>query len=145
MPKSNEDVLSGALNEATGRTQQLLEKSVRLVQELGEIAQGNAEALTVSSKAAATGLQSLSREAAELSRQNFEAASVALKSITSVKTPADFFQLQAEFVRSAFGNLVAQSSKFGDSLVEIGGQVATPLANRYVAAAERVKVATLEQ
>ena len=145
MTKSKEDVITGVLNEATGRTQQLLEKSVRLVQELGDIAQGNAEAIVVSSKAAASGFQALGADATECGRKNFEAASLALKSVTSVKTPVDFFQIQAELARSVFGNLVAQSSKFSDSIVELGGQVATPLANRYVAAAERVKVATLEQ
>ena len=143
MSKSNTDVFS-ALTETQGRAQQAVDKSARLFQELSEIARDNAEALAVSSKAAAAAFESLGREAAAFGQKNFEDATAAMKSLTSVKSPTELIQLQGEIVRSAFDNLFSQSSKIGDTLIELSGAIATPLADRYVAAVDRVKVATLQ-
>jgi phasin family protein len=132
------------LTQSHGRAQQAVDKGTRLLQELTEIARDNAEALAVSSKAAAVGFESLGREAAAFGQKNFEDATAAMKSLTTVRNPAELFQLQGEFVRSAFDRLLTQSTKIGDSLIELSGQIATPLADRYVAAVDRVKVATLQ-
>jgi hypothetical protein len=144
MTKSKENVVAGVLGQAQGRAQQAMDKGNRLVHELSEIARGNAEALVTSSKTAASGLETLGRTAAEYGQKNFNDATAAFKSLTTVKTPGDLFQVQAELVRSTFDNLFAQSSKLSDSLIELSGAIAAPLADRYVAAVERVKTATLD-
>ena len=135
----------GALSEASGRTKQALEKGAFLVRELTELSQGNAEALTVSSKAAAAGLESLGRETAEIARRNYEEASAMLQSSSTAKSPVELLQLQSEYARSAFGSFLALSTKFSESMAQLGTQIAEPLASRCVAAAERVKNATLQQ
>jgi hypothetical protein len=145
MTNSKDNVITGVLGQAQDRAQQAVEKGNRLVHELSEITRGNAEAIAVSSKLAATGLESLGREAAEYGRKNFADASAAFQSLTAVRSPTDLFKLQSELVRSTFDTLLKQSSTLGDHLVELSGQIATPLADRYVAAVERVKTATLEK
>jgi phasin family protein len=143
MVKSNTDVFS-VLTQSQGRAQQAVDKGARLLQELTEIARDNAEALAVSSKAAAAGFESLGREAAAFGQKNFEDTTAAMKSLTTVSNPTELFQLQSEFVRAMFDSLLSQSNRIGDTLIELGGQIATPLADRYVAAVDRVKVATLQ-
>ena len=143
MSKSNTDMFN-VLTETQGRAQQVADKSARLLQELTDIARDNAEALAVSSKAAAAGFESLGREAAAFGQKNFEDATAAMKSLTAVRSPAELFQLQGEFVRSVFDSMLTQSNRIGDTLIELGGQIATPLAERYVATVDRVKVATLQ-
>ena len=143
MSKSNTDMFN-VLTETQGRAQQVADKGARLLQELAEIARDNAEALAVSSRAAAAGFESLGREAAAFGQKNFENTTAAMKSLTAVRSPTELLQLQGEFVRSMFDSLLAQSNRIGDSLIELGGQIATPLADRYVATVDRVKVATLQ-
>lgn len=145
MTKSKENVITGVLGQAQGRAQEAVEKGNRLVQELSDIARGNAEALVTSSKTAASGLETLGRTAAEYGQKNFTDATAAFKSMTTVKSPVELFQLQGELVRSTFDTLFAQSSQLSDSLIELSGAIAAPLADRYVAAVERVKTAALEK
>jgi hypothetical protein len=140
----NVELLSDAFNTVNGRAKQTFEKSTRLVQEMTDLAKGNVEAIMTSSKLATTNLETLGREAAEYGRRHFEEASAAFQSITAAKSPADLLQLQSNYARSAFGSLLAQSSKFSESLTDLAGLVAAPLANRYVAAAERVKSVAFE-
>ena len=144
MADTTSDPFAGAFQEASERSQQAMERGARVIQEFGDLANGNAAALAVSSRVAAVGLQKLAQEASDYGRRNLEEASAAFKSFTTVKAPSDLFKLQGDNARSAFGNFLTLSTRFTDSLVELGGQVAEPITDRFVAAAERVKTA-LEQ
>src|SRR3546814_2327930 len=97
-----------------------------------------------SSKIAAKGVETLGQEAADYGRKSFEEASAALKSFAEVKSPTDFFKLQSDYVRSAFDNLVAESSKMSEAVIKLAGEVAEPITSRYTVAAERVKTLALK-
>src|SRR3546814_9295366 len=103
----------------------------------------NVDALFASSKIAAKGVETLGQEAADYGRTSFEEASAALKSFAEVKSPTDFFKLQSDYVRSAFDNLVAESSKMSEAVIKLAGEVAEPITSRYTVAAERVKTLAL--
>ena len=82
----------------------------------------------------------MGQDAAEYGRKHFEGATAALKSLSSVKTPSDFFKLQSDYVRSAFDSIVAETSKNTESLVKLAGEVAQPISNRVALAAEKIKI-----
>src|SRR3546814_392066 len=109
------DRFQAAVGEANERTKVAVEKSTKLFEEATELTKGNVEALVASSKIAAKGVETLGQEAADYGRKSFEEASAALKSFAEVKSPTDFFKLQSDYVRSAFDNLVAESSKMSRS------------------------------
>jgi phasin family protein len=128
----------GDVNE---RAKTTIERNTRVAEELTELGRGNVEAVVASTKVAARGFETLGQEVAEFGRKSFEDASAALKSLSEVKTPADFFRLQSEFARSQFDALVSESSKLSETVLKLAGEAAEPITNRATVAAERVRTA----
>jgi phasin family protein len=139
--KQAADRFQAVIGDVNARTQAVVERNNRIAEELTELTQGNVEALVASTKVAAKGVETIGQEVAEYSRKSFEDASAALKSFAEVKSPTDFFRLQADFVRSQFDSAVAESSKLSETVIKLAGEVAQPLTNRYSVAADRVKSA----
>ena len=128
----------GDVNE---RAKTTIERNTRVAEELTELGRGNVEAVVASTKVAARGIETLGQEVAEFGRKSFEDASAALKSLSEVKSPADFFRLQSDFARSQFDALVSESSKLSETVIKLAGEVAEPITNRATVAAERVRTA----
>ncbi len=125
--------------EWNDRTKAAVEKSTKLVEEANEFAKGNVEALVESGRIAAKGFEGLGQDAAEYGRKSFESATAAMKSFSSVKSPADFFKLQSDFFRTSFDSYVAEASKNTEALIKLASDAAQPLSNRVAVAAEKVK------
>jgi phasin family protein len=130
--------LFGEWNE---RTKAAVEKSTKLVEEANDFAKGNVEALVESGRIAAKGFEGLGQEAAEYGRKSFETATATLKSLSSVKSPTDFFKLQSDYFRGAFDAYVAEASKNTEALIKLASDAAQPLSNRVAVAAEKAKTA----
>ncbi len=133
--------VQAAFGDVNERAKTAMERNTRFAEELTELGRGNVEALVASTKIAAKGLETVGQEVAEFGRKSFEDASAALKGFADVKSPADFFRLQTEFVRSLFDNVVAESSKLSEVMIKLAGDVAEPMTNRATVAAERVRTA----
>jgi len=127
--------------EANERAKAAMEKGTKLFEEANEFSKGNIEALVESGKIAAKGLESLGQDAAEYGRKQFEGATAALKSLSTVKSPTDFFKLHSDYVRSSFDSIVAQTSKNTEAMLKLAGEVAQPISNRVALAAEKAKIA----
>lgn len=127
--------------EANERAKAAVEKGTKLFEEANEFSKGNIEAIVESGKIAAKGIETLGQDAADYSRKQFEGATAALKSLSAVKSPTDFFKLHSDYVRSAFDSVVAQTSKNTEAMLKLAGEVAQPISNRVAVAVEKVKIA----
>ena len=127
--------------EANERAKAAVEKGTKLFEEANEFSKVNVEAIVESGKIAAKGLETLGQDAADYSRKQFEGATAALKSLSAVKSPTDFFKLHSDYVRSAFDSVVAQTSKNTEAMLKLAGEVAQPISNRVAVAVEKVKIA----
>lgn len=127
--------------ELNDKAKAAVEKNTKLVGEFTDLAKGNVEALVESGKIAAKGFETLGQDAAEYSRKSFENASATLKSLSAVKSPADFFKLQSDYVRTAFDSLVAETSKNTEAFIKLAGDAAQPVSNRVAVAMEKIKTA----
>jgi phasin family protein len=127
--------------EANDRAKAAMEKSAKAFEDINEFNKGNVEALVESSKIAAKGFETLGQSAADYARKSFEGATATLKSLSSVKSPTDFFKLHSDYVRSSFDSIVAQTSKNTEAMLKLAGEVAQPISNRVALAAEKVKIA----
>ena len=123
------------------RAKAAVEKNTKLAGEFTDFAKGNVEALVESGKIAAKGFEALGQDAAEYSRKSFENATATLKSLSAVKTPADFFKLQSDYVRSVFDSVVAETSKNTEAFIKLAGDAAQPISSRVAVAVEKVKTA----
>jgi phasin family protein len=133
--------VQAAFGDVNARAKTAIERNTRFAEELTELGRGNVEALVASTKIVAKGLETIGQDVAEYGRKSFEDASAALKGFAEVKSPADFFRLQTEFVRGQFDAAVAESSKLSETMIKLAGDVAEPISNRATVAAERVRTA----
>jgi len=117
------------------------EKGAKAFEEINEFGKGNVEALVESGKIAAKGFETLGQDYADYARKQFEGTTAALKGFAAVKSPTEFFKLQADFVRGQFDSFVAESSKNTEAMLKLAGDVAKPISNRVAIAAEKIKVA----
>lgn len=129
----------GAFSEMSEKAKAGVEKSTKAVEEFGDLAKGNVEALVESGKIAAKGIETMGQDAAEYSRMTFEKATAAMKSIAQVKTPAEFFQLQSELLSSTFDAFAKETAKNSEALIKLAGDVAQPLSTRVSIVTEKVK------
>ena len=102
-------------------------KGTQAFADINEFGKGNIEAIVESSKIAAKGVEAMGQDAAEFGRRQFESATAALKSMSAVKSPTDFFKLQSDFIRSSFDSMVAQTSKNTETMLKLAGEVAQPI------------------
>lgn len=127
--------------ELNERAKTAMEKSAKMVEEMNDFAKGNVEALVESGRITAKGLETLGQDAAEFSRKSFESATAALKSLSSVKSPAEFLKLHSDFTRQLFDSYVAETSKTTEAVLKLAGDAAQPISNRVAVATEKMKTA----
>jgi phasin family protein len=131
--------LQGAFAEMSEKAKVGVEKSTKAVEELGDLAKGNVEALVESGKIAAKGMETLGQDATEYGRMTFEKATAAMKSLAAAKTPAEFFQLQTELVSSNFDAFAKATAKNSEALMKLAGEIVQPLSTRASIVTEKVK------
>ena len=131
--------IQAAYSELNIKAKAAMEKSGKIAEEMGELTRGNVEAVVESGKIAAKGMEALGQEAAEYGRAHFEKTSATIKSFASVKTPAEFFQLQSALLTSAFDSMAAESAKRSEAMLKLAGDVAQPLSTRFSVVSEKVK------
>ncbi|MBU6207738.1 MAG: TIGR01841 family phasin [Alphaproteobacteria bacterium] len=128
-----------AFKDAAEKGKGMFEKGTKLAEDAMTFHKENVEAVVASSKIAAAGAEKVAQYFAEQGRTSFDKASAAFKAAAATKTPADFFTVQNDYAKSAFENLVAESSKASEATLKFFGDVFQPLSNRYAVAAEKAK------
>ena len=128
-----------AFSDVNDKTRTALDKSSRAFAELGDLTKGNLEAVVESSKIAAKGFEALGQSAAEFSRQSFEKTNATLKSFASIKSPAEFFQLQSELLSSTLDSFVSETSKNSETLLKLANEINQPISNRVSVVTEKLK------
>jgi len=128
-----------AFSDVNDKTRTALDKSSRAFAEIGELTKGNVEAVVESSKIAAKGLEALGQNAAEFSRKSFEKTNATLKSFASVKSPAEFFQLQSELLSSTLDSFVSETSRNSETLLKLASEINQPISNRVSVVTEKLK------
>lgn len=142
-PKAAAEKVKFMMSDFNDRAKTAFEKTTKAGEEIAEFTKGNMEALATSAKTAAKGAEVLGQDMAEYGKKSFEAATATMKSMATVKTPTELFQLQSDYAKSAFDGAVAQASKLTESWLKLAGDVMQPLSSRAALAAEKIKSASL--
>jgi phasin family protein len=66
-----------------------------------------------------------------------------MKSMATVKSPSELFQIQSAYAKASFDGAVSEASKLTEAWMKLAGDVFQPLSTRYALAAEKIKAATL--
>lgn len=116
-----------------------VEKSTKAIEEMNDMAKGNVEAIVEAGKIAAKAIETMSQEAVEYSRKNFEKATASMKTMATAKTPTEFFQLQSAFLSSSFDEFTKEAAKSSEAMMKLAGEVAQPLTARVAIVTDKVK------
>jgi phasin family protein len=127
---------------ASERGQQFAERSQKVAGEMAELTRANVEALVETGKIAAAGAQTLGQEALARTRENLEQTAQQVRSLTQAGSPTEFFQLQSEIARTQFDRMVAEGSRFAESMVKLAGEAFQPLSTRAALNAEKINEIT---
>jgi phasin family protein len=136
------DKFQSLLTGAGERGQQLVERSQKVAGEMAELTRANVEALVETGKIAAAGAQTLGQEAIARTRENLEQTTQQVRSLSQAGSPTEFFQLQSEIARTQFDRMVAESSRFAESMVKLAGEAFQPLSTRAALNAEKINEIT---
>lgn len=117
------------------------EKGKKFAAEAVEFNKANVEAVVEAGKIVAKGAQEMGKTNMEFAKKNFEEVQVAVKELTSVKSPTDFVKLQGELARKGFDTAVAQGSKNTEAMVKLVSEMFQPISNRIAATTELFKKA----
>jgi phasin family protein len=123
--------------DANERSQEIVKRSQKVAEELADLARANVEAVVEASRVASEGARAIGQDAVSKSRESFEQAADAIRSLAEAKSPTEYLQLQGDFARASFDRAIAESSKLTESLVKLAGEAFQPLSNRATANAER--------
>jgi phasin family protein len=128
-----------AMEQITAKSKEAVEQSMKSLDEMTDMARGNVEALIVSAKAAAAGVEAIAAHVTEVSKKSFEDASAVAKAMTSAKTPNELMQLQSDFAKAQFDGAVSEFSKLTEMMVKLGGEIMEPVQNRVAIATDKMK------
>jgi phasin family protein len=123
--------------DANERSQELAKRTQKVAGELADLARANVEAVVEAGRVASEGARTIGQDAVSSSRESFEQAADAIRSLAEAKSPTEYLQLQGDFARASFDRAIAESSKLTESLVKLAGEAFQPLSNRATANAER--------
>ena len=124
--------------DAGERSQEAVRRSQKAAEQIADLARGNVEALVEAGRVASEGARSFGQDVVARGRDGAEQTANAIRSLAEAKSPTEFMQLQSELARSSFDRMVAESSRFTESLVKLAGEAIQPLSNRASANAERI-------
>lgn len=127
-----------AITEMQDKAKTAYEKGSVAITEANDFAKGNVEAVVESGKILASGLQEMGTAAVADSRAAFESLTAEIKSLASVKSPTEFFQLQSALLRKHFDAAVAQTSKSTEAMLKLANDSVAPLSNRVTLAVEKI-------
>lgn len=127
--------------DAQTRAKEAADKAMTFAKDSAEFHKANLEAMVESGKIAAKGLQDLGKQNADYARENFEHASATAQSISSLKSPRDFFEMQSERTREAFDSYVSQASKNTEAMMKLASDAFKPIQTRWTDAVEAARKA----
>jgi len=134
---SIKDTVTGAQEKA----KEAFAKTTAAANEATEFAKGNVEAFVESGKILASGLQELGNKFVADSKTAFETATTDVKALSAVKSPTEFFEFQTDLLRRNFDTAVSYSTKTGEAMVKLSGDVIKPISGRVSLALDKVKAA----
>ena len=130
-----------ALADAQAKAKEMFTKSSALLNEAGEFTKGNAEALVASGKILANGLKDITTANVAEGKAAVETLTADVKSLTAVKSPADFVKLQGDIARRNLDQAIALGTKNTEALTKLATEMFAPISGRFKLAVEKVKKA----
>lgn len=107
-------------------------------EEFQKISKDNVDVALKSFGAVSKGMQTIASEVADISKKNFETSSAAMEKVFAAKSFDKAFEVQSEYVRSAYEEYVGQMTKLGELYAGVAKEAYKP----FESAASKFEAAT---
>lgn len=124
---------NGATENVSAAVNDGIERMTQGMSQFGSFGQENVEALMESASTMAKGFEKIASESAEYAKQQMEAGTDRFQALSKARTPQEFFEAQAELMRTSMETHVGQLNKVSDMVVSTARDAAQPLSKRYSA------------
>jgi len=135
------DTMQNTAETMQAKAEDAMGKGKQAFDDMTAFGQGNVEAMVESTRVAFKGMEAMAQARAAFAKQSFDATVQTLKSMAEVRSPADLFKLQGEYLRTSMDALVAETSRSTEATLKLVGEIAQPIQNRVAIAAEKVRTA----
>lgn len=109
--------------------------------EIGAMTKGNVEAVVASGKILGAGLKELGQESIAEGKQAASTVVADFKTLTTLKTPKDFFDFQFKLVKRNIDTALALSGKNSKALGKLASNAAAPLSSQVKANVAKLRKA----
>jgi phasin family protein len=114
-----------------------VEKAMKTTEEMVAFGQGNLDAFMKSSQIWAAGMQDLSKQVAATAQASFDETVSVFKAMSTVKSPKDALEMQADLGRKSLEKAVAETGRLTDASLKLAEQAMAPIAARVSLASEK--------
>jgi hypothetical protein len=116
--------------DVEGKAKMAYAKGSVVAGEITAMTKGNVEAVVASGKILGAGLKELGQESITESKQAASTVAADFKTMTTLKTPKDFFEFQFKLAKRNFDTAIALSSKNGKAFGKLASAAAAPLSSQ---------------
>ncbi len=97
------------------------------LEEMQKFSKEQMEAATSASTALTKSLQQIASEATEFSKKSLETSTAAMEKLMGAKTPDVAFQIQSDYMKTAYEAFVAQATKMGELYTSLAKDAFKPV------------------
>jgi hypothetical protein len=91
------------------------------------LAKDNLDTASRTLAAMSQSLQALASDSADYTRRSFETSAAAMQGLAGARSIDKAMEIQADYARSAYEAMVAQTARYGDALTDLARETAKPL------------------
>lgn len=128
--------LTAGTETTTLQVNQNKEKVVKTAEDFVAFGQGNMEAFVKSGQIWATGVQDLSKQVAGTAQAQMQETMSVFKTMSTMKSLKDLFELQSAFAKAALEKSMAESGKLTNASLKLTEQALAPITARVTNAVE---------
>jgi len=104
---------------------------VKNIDEFQQLGKDNMDATLKSFGALSKSMQAIAVEIADYSKKVFEQGTVATEKLIGAKSLEKAFEVQSDYVRSAYESFVAESTKLGELYADLAKEAYKPFENQF--------------
>lgn len=139
--KANNETVTKQYEQAVAITKEHLDKASKAAfQSYDEVIafnKANVEAVVQSGTIAAQGLGTLTRRLLDVGSSQLESNLATAKKLAGVTTPRELFELQADYVRQSFDQVLAESAKVTELGTKVANDALAPIQSQTHAVVEK--------
>ena len=125
------------VEQAKARLESVSETQIKAADEFAAIGKSNVEAIIQAGTSLFRGAEELTRGLVGLSQSQFEAGISAAKAMLGAKTLSELAELQNQYSKSAFDQVVAESTRLSELAVKVTNEALEPIQARLNATVEQ--------